>query len=406
MSSFEDLQLGADALSALKTAERGDVLTKSIDYTRPLNEYPTAEKISNHLLSEGNLRKHVYTKDLNVNGIAVQDSMETYLATDALQSSHLKQALITPLHLGFALDDDKKELEKLKDRKPYFELGEFLHQCILEPTKFSRVVVEPKYSLASKEGVSGLIKFWEETIEKQGFGLDANNEQISVQEALSVAMQKVDDLGLSIDKQDGKKTYYNALKHISGLDAVSEEHYLKIQILKKHYDNYGGGILKELLVKSKREISFYADYENMKLKVRPDALQFEENIGVNAIISVKSTACEDLRAFYYNAAKLHYDLSEGMYQEVVSQVTGRDFNTTIMIMLQTVPPFGIAVLVWSAEDIEMGKYKFRTGLQIAKECADKGIYQGYEAFAEDNDFGLIDMRLPQWNNKELLPTNI
>ncbi len=53
MSSFENLELGADALSALKSADRGEVLTKSIDYTRPLNEYPKAEQIVNHLMAEG-----------------------------------------------------------------------------------------------------------------------------------------------------------------------------------------------------------------------------------------------------------------------------------------------------------------------------------------------------------------
>ena len=406
MSDFENLELGADQLAALKDAGVTEVISKAIDYTRPLNEYPTADKIAQHLLAYGNLKNHVYTQDLNVHGVAVADKMEKYLATKALQSSHLKQALITPLHLRFSLDDDKKQLEKLKVRKDYFELGEYLHQCILEPTKFGRVIVEPKYSLASKEGVLNLIKFWEETIKTQGVGYNENAEEITAQEAYDLALEMVSDLGLSVEKQDGKKVYYHALKKAAGMQAVSEEHFLKIQILKKHYDSYGGGILKELLKHSKREISFYTETEGLKLKVRPDAIQFEENIGVNAVISIKSTACEDLRAFYYNAAKLNYDLSEGMYQEVVSQVTGRDFNTTIMIMLQTVAPFGIAVLVWSAEDVEMGKYKFRTGLQVARECKEKGIYQGYEAFADDNAFGLIDMHLPQWNNKELLPTNI
>ena len=199
-----------------------------------------------------------------------------------------------------------------------------------------------------------------------------------------------------MDKIDGKKVYLQSLKVLSNLQPVSEEHFLKIQILKKQYDNYGGGILKEILKHSKREISFYTTENDVDLKVRPDAIQFEENIGVNAIISIKSTACEDLRAFYHNAAKLHYDLSEGMYQHVVSKVSGRDFNTTIMVMLQTVEPFGIAVLVWSAEDIEMGKYKFQTALQIAKECQEKCKYPGYEANAEDGAFGLIQMHLPQW----------
>ena len=406
MNEFENFEFGADTFAALNSAEKGEILTKTIDYTRPLNEYPKADFIANFLLGKNTKNIHIYTKDLNVDGIAVQDSMEKYLETDALQSSHLKKALITPLHLGFALNDDKVELEKAKEKKGYFELGTFLHQCVLEPTKFSRVIVEPKFSLASKEGVEGLIKFWEGTIEKQGFGINSQGEQITVKDVLSEASDEISRLGLSIEKQDGKKVYYYALKNLSGLEAVSEEHFLKIQILKKQYDGYGGGILKDILKHSKREISFYTEENGVKLKVRPDAIQFEENIGVNAIISIKSTACEDLRAFYYNAAKLHYDLSEGMYQEVVSKVSGRDFNTTIMIMLQTVEPFGIAVLVWSAEDIEMGKYKYQMALDIAKECQEKNHYAGYESFAEEGTFGLIQMQLPQWNNKELLPANI
>jgi len=375
-----------------------ELTDRVIDFTRPVSEYPKAQLIYEYLQKEIK-KQHIYTESLNVNGIAVQDSMEKYLETDALQSSHLKEALKTPLHLSFALDD-KKELEKVQKEKDYFNLGTYLHQCILEPTKFSRAIVEPKYSLASKEGVQTGISFWQEQIK-----LRDGIEGLNYNEALANAFGTVDKLKLDFEKQDGKKTYLQALKDISGLQAVSEEHYFKIQILKKYYDNYGGGILPELLRHSKREISFYTEIDGMKLKCRPDAIQFEENIGVNAIISIKSTSTEDLRGFYYNAAKLNYDLSEGMYQEVVSKVTGRDFNTTIMIMLQTVPPFGMAVMVWSGEDIEMGKYKFRSALQIAKESKDLGIYKGYEMYA-DNDFGIIDMILPSWNNKELLPTNI
>jgi len=403
MSNFENMEFGADVIAALNSAEKVESLIKSIDYTRPLNEYPTAQTISDFLAQNGNRGIHVYTQDLNVDGIAVSDAIEKYLEKDSLQSSNLKQALVTPMHLAFSLDDDKDKLAELKGNQKHFELGTFLHQCILEPTKFGRVTIEPKYSLSTKEGVESLMRFWEEKINEQGFGVNSDDEEISPEKAYEIAYDKVGELGLSIEKQDGKKTYYHALKQLSRLEAVSEEHYLKIQILKKHYENYGGGILKNLLKHSKREISFYTEFEGMDLKVRPDAIQFEENIGVNAIISVKSTACEDLRAFYYNAAKLHYDLTEGMYQEVVSKVSGRDFNTTIMIMLQTVAPFGVAILVWSPEDIEMGKYKFRTALQTAKNCKETGIYSGYETFA-DADFGLIDMQLPQWNNRELLPS--
>lgn len=71
---------------------------------------------------------------------------------------------------------------------------------------------------------------------------------------------------------------------------------------------------------------------------------------------------DDLGKFYYDCAKLKYELSEGMYQEVMSSVTGRNFNVTIMIMLQTVEPYDVAVLFWSPDDLANGKYKYRYAL--------------------------------------------
>lgn len=390
-------------LSKFDTGE--EIMDTAIYYSRPLKEYPTAQTISDFISQNGNLKNKIYTKDLNSKGLAVQDSMEKYLEKEAYQSSHFKQALISPLHLQFSLDEDKRELEKLKKNKGSFELGTFIHQCILEPTKFSRVIVEPNHSLSTSQGVENLIKFWKESIEKQDYGFDLIGNKVSVDEVFKNANEDVLNANLDISKQDGKKAYYRSLKKYSGLEAIEEEHFLKIKILKKHYENYGGGILRELLLYSKREISFYINENGLELKCRPDAIQFEENIGVNAIISIKSTSCEDLRAFNFQAAKLNYDLTEGMYQEIVSKVTGRDFNTTIMIMLQTVPPFGIAVLVWSGEDIETGKYKFRTAFDIALRCKEKNNYMGYDIYSEEGNFGLIDMHLPGWNNKELLPTN-
>lgn len=392
-------------LSTLTTGD--ELMDKGIHYTRPLSEYPTPQTIID-FLSLGIEPKHIYTESLNVNGVAVQDKMEKYLSNEALSSGMLKEALKTPLHLSFAMDGDKESLQKLQSEKSHFNLGNYLHQAILEPTKFGRAIVEPAHSRTTTEGVEKLIDFWEKAIENQGYGFNEKEDKISVNDAFSLALEDVNRMGLNIEKIDGKRAYVNALKSFSGLEAVTEENYLKIQILKKHYEEYGGGILKRLLKHSKREISLYhTDTETgLDVKVRPDAMQFKENIGVDAIISVKSSGIEDLRTFYSQAAKLHYDLSEGMYQEVASAVTGRDFNTTIMIMLQTVAPFAVAILVWSPEDIETGKHKYRTALEIAKEAINNNHYPGYDAFAESGNYGLIQMHLPQWNNQEFLPSQI
>ncbi|OUL59989.1 PD-(D/E)XK nuclease-like domain-containing protein [Flavobacterium sp. AJR] len=384
-----------------------EVRNNTIDFTRPLNEYPTAQFIAEFIQSEAK-PKHIYTEILNVNGLVIQDGKEKYLSSDALSSSMLKAALRTPLHFKFAKSEDKEELKKLKENADHFNLSTFLHQAILEPTKFSRVIIEPNIPLNTNEGVTKAVEFWEQLITERGYGVIERQEtpfDIVLEHCHKTV---VETLGLSLDKIDGKRAYIRTLKNCSDVEPVSEENMVKIKILKKHYDQYGNGILRRLILHSKRETSVYYTDTNtgLKLKVRPDAIQFKENIGVDAIISVKSSSIEDLQAFYHQAARLHYDLSEGMCQEVVSEVTGRDFNTTIMVMLQTVAPFAIAILVWSAEDIETGKYKYHLALNNAKEIIEKQLVKGYEVLSQENNFGLIQMSLPIWNQQQFLSRNI
>lgn len=175
-----------------------------------------------------------------------------------------------------------------------------------------------------------------------------------------------------------------------------------------NYRRYGDGLFFELLKHSKRETSIYYQdpIYSILQRIRPDAMQFEENIGANTIISVKSTRAESIGHFTYQTAKLCYELSEGMYLDVASAVTGRDFRSTIMIMVQTIPPFGIAAFVWDPEDLEIGKYKYRQALQTVAECREKGLYPGYDAYAESGNLGLISMKQPEWNTKELHPVDI
>ncbi len=378
--------VSADVLSALSTATPKGSILKEVD--------PIYEIIST--ISENRPSFNVPTAELNKNGIAIQDSFEKYLGHPGIQSSNFKQALLTPFHYLYSREEDKAELRKVMEEKKHFQLGTFIHQCILEPSKFKRVVIEPKTSMASTEGVNTAIGWWEKLL------LEYHEDGT---ELINKSMQLMIDSGLNLDKIDGKKAYLESLKSKTDIQPVSEEHYLKISIVKKHLDNYGNGIVYKILRGSKREISFYYQDENgLQLKVRPDSLQFEENIGVNAIISVKSTACADLRAFISQNAALHYDLSEAMYQDVISKVTGRKFDTTITIMLQTIEPFAIAVLVWNKDDISVGKYKYESAKLTVLSAIEKNEFKGYDNFA-DNESGLILMKLPDWNNRELLPSN-
>lgn len=388
-------------LQDLFSVSKEEFLEKPIELKSTFSENSTTIKMVD-FLKLNTKPKHIYTKELNKYGVVIQDEAEKYLDNDSLSSIVLKAALKTPLHFEHAKKENKKNTGVVKKQESHFNLGKFLHQAILEPAKFNRVVVEPKYSLATTKGVNSLIDFYETEIGKQ---VSEVCKEIAIDDLLHNCKKIIKNQGLSLDKIEGKRAYLSELKKCVEFEAVSEEHYMKIQMLKKQYDSYGGGILKRLLHHSKREISMYYQepITGLDLKIRPDAIQFEENIGVNAIISVKSAATEDLNAFYYQAAKYHYDLSEGMCQEIATAVTGRDFNTTVTVMFQTVEPYAIAVLVWSVDDIERGKHKFYCALNNAKNMIEKGSSKGYDVLSKEESFGLLPMNLPIWNQQTISP---
>ena len=260
-------------------------------------------------------------------------------------------------------------------------------------------MIEPGYKLNTKDGVKSLIAFWEDKL------YEAEEDEVPTSEEVKETIIKA---GFDLDKMDGLRQYYAALKVSSGFSSVSETDKLIIDIVYFNYRRYGDGLFPELLKRSKRETSIY--YEdpvyNLRQRIRPDAMQFEENIGANTIISVKSTRAESIGHFTYQSAKLNYELSEGMYCEIASAVTRRDFNCVITIMVQTIPPYGVAALVWDGEDIEIGKYKYHQALQTVSDCLETGKYPGYDAYAEAGNRGLIAMKQPEWNTKELHPVDI
>jgi hypothetical protein len=189
---------------------------------------------------------------------------------------------------------------------------------------------------------------------------------------------------------------------------VAKEYQEIIDVLEYSYNHYGDGIIPRILKGAMAETSFYTKDQatGLPVKVRPDFFNIEENIGVNAIISFKTTSANTAEKFIYDTAKFKYELSEGMYQDVVSHVTGRKFNVTIMIMLQTVPPYLPAVFWWGPEDLTNGKYKYRMAIDQAKECIDKGLYPGFDALAESGNYGIIDLNQPEWAKKPLHPVDM
>lgn len=348
------------------------------------DDYPTKEEVLDFIaLNSHNLPVNIDLKSLSRNGVVKRDSMDMYLQSRHISSSNLKNALKTPR--SFYYDWERVFEEK---EKPCFQLGTFAHMAFLEPTLFKMVQVEPHVNRSSKEGVIALINFYKKLNGLKTPHLDPKDYKMD-------ELKKMAD-GLLFLCQD------------KGYSFISEEMSMIIKALERNYYWYGGGVIPQLLKGAYSEVSFYGKDEEtgLDVRVRPDYFNIEENIGVNAVISFKTTRADDLGKFYYDCAKLKYELSEGMYQEVMSSVTGRNFNVTIMIMLQTVEPYDVAVLFWSPDDLANGKYKYHYALSILKDCFDKKWFPGYDAKAEDGARGIIDMQLPDWSKKLLHPVAI
>lgn len=348
------------------------------------DDYPEKEVMLEHIALNSNLPAfNIDLSNLSVNGVAKRDPMEIYLNSKHISSSNLKVVSNTPRSFHYDYNNVFKEPDK-----PHFQLGTFAHMAFTDPKLFDLVRVEPKLSQSSKEGVLGMIRFYSDLINKEHTDHPCEKWGFhDLKDYRDNLLQECTDLGYTF---------------------IAEDMSLIIEAIKKNYYWYGGGIIPEILKGSASEVSFYCtDPETgLDVRVRPDYLNINENIGVDAIISLKTTRADSLGKFYYDCAKLKYELSEGMYQEVVSHVTGRRFNVTIMIMLQTVPPFDVAVLYWSPDDLANGKYKYRYALSVVKECFEKKNFPGFDAMAEEGSRGVIDMQLPEWSKKLIHPVAI
>ena len=360
-----------------------------------LDDYPDPQIIIDHI-AKNEKSVHVYSDDIRIDGVLKCDAMDTYLATQThLSSGNFKKALISPMHFKYDRDEAwKEEVRKHKDIS-HFDLGNFLHECILEPTKFSRVVVEPSESRASHEGLNKLIEFWTGQIHKEIETSENDGE------AMLSNFKNVTNLHAAVFHDSPttkvKKAYLVDLKALSQFACIQEADKIVVDTVHANYLAYAGGILPRLVKHSKREVSMYATDADtgLNVRIRPDAIQFAENIGLDAILSIKSTRHDDVQAFARQCCNLNYDLSEGMYQKVATQVTGRPFRTTLMIIVQTVAPYGVALAIWNPYDIEVGLAKYEQASRLITAALTENDYPGFEVQA-DNQIGMISFKLPNY----------
>ena len=349
------------------------------------NEYTDFEQLK-WLLSDIPVKckgKKPSCRSLSVNGRVVQDRMEKYLHANAESSSALKEVLKSPRHYLIYKNEDLHG----KDES-HFTLGTFCHSAFLEPSKFAKVKVLPaEGNRSSKAGIQALIKYYWNLL---GIAPDAFLAEMKMDDLKEVLF----DLEMAAKKE--------------GYTFIDPDMLQIVKIVQSSYRTYGGGILPRLVAQGRTEVSMYGrdPSTGLRVKIRPDCLLLEEQVGANIILSVKTTSATSIEGFMRDAAKYRYELAEGMYLQVASEITGRKFTGTLMLVAQTCIPFQCFLLWLDAEDLACGKYKYQQAIDIVKQCREADSWPGFESFAEDDAHGIIRARFPGYIKQELKPQYI
>ena len=195
---------------------------------------------------------------------------------------------------------------------------------------FAKVRVLPDANRSTREGLYDLVRFYGDTLGLPwGYDLDAMKIQglRGVLRDLEIARR-----GYRATRSSGRRIG------------------LSIDVIRASYMTYGDGILPRLMRHAKVETSMYGRdaATGLPVKIRPDGIILSESLGVNLIVSVKTTSATSVETFLRDCAKYRYELAEGMYLDVASEITGRPFSGTLMIMAQTVMPYQIAAIYWDA----------------------------------------------------------
>lgn len=217
---------------------------------------------------------------------------------------------------------------------PAMEFGSAFHAFILEPEVFaSQYVLAPKFDKRTKDGKEAAAK-WDE--ENQG------------------------KTALAADQMDA-------------LTAMRESVF-------KHGGAAG------MLVTGEAESSLYWTDEitGLKCRIRPDWL-FD-----GGMADLKSCVSASKADFAKAVANLGYDIEAAFYVDGMKAVTGKSVDF-FFIAVEKTAPYTTACYKASQEMIEIGRAKYRGGLELLKWCQENKQYPGYQP---NGEIETID--LPRW----------
>lgn len=253
--------------------------------------------------------------------------IDQYHAGDEISHSGILKVLRSPEHY---LQYTSGEIEPT----PAMEFGSAVHTFILEPRSFAtKYILAQKFDKRTKEGKEAAA-LWEEQ----------NRGKI----------------------------------------ALSSEQFEALSAMRESVFRHSGAA--KMLAKGEAETSLYwtDKLTGLKCRIRPDWL-FD-----GGMADLKSCVSACKADFAKAVASLGYDIQAAFYVDGMKEVTGKTVDF-FFIAVEKNAPYTTACYKASQEMIEVGRAKYRGGLELLKWCQENKQYPGYQPSGE-----IETIDLPRW----------
>ena len=260
-------------------------------------------------------------------GIYNDISIEDYHASRGISNSGISALLKTPKTYWYNYIKAKQQNiaadaettgEEHQDSKRSLVIGNAFHTLALEEKTFiDRYCVPPKFDRRTKDGKADSAMYW-----AQNFG--------------KIALTEKEHTG------------------IFEMAKAFREHPIYAQV-------------KDAVI----ECSFATNIDHVLVRSRPD---FHTD---NYIFDIKTTNDASEYGFAGTIRKYGYHRQAAIACDCLTELTGRNYSTVILIAIEKTPPYLIAVYVIDGASLERGRSQYREVLQLYKKCLEKNEWPGY-----------------------------
>jgi hypothetical protein len=270
---------------------------------------------------------------------------------------------------------DRSPAHALADRREpskAMTLGTMIHTAVLEPRQFAKdYVVRPDIKTTTNAGKADYVAWLAEVL---------CCKQPDVPKTSAQGKKLAD--GVMLDMQIGLLEQALADK---GLSQISEAQNTTAARVREAVQSHP--IVGPLIADADAEVTYLAidPATGVLVKVRADAVCR----GHDLILDIKTAEDASFEAFSKAAGRYRYHLQAALYRWVYRLVCERAPGF-LHVVLETTPPYGVAVYDLDEEAIQHGEQRMRAGLSRWAECERSGAWPGYTP-------EIVSLSLPRWS---------